>query len=598
MDWKRFFRSFFCVIVVCCLIFNMSPIRAEAVALEIVLVGVAAAIVVGTVLIGLGVAPKPGSTAFDRLVDDCVSHLSAGGVYVLNGTANVAKVVSGQKIQYAVDEGMIEEIRSWLFSSGALVTSTVVAGSDIAVSSILKDSSGAASSRTLATLIRDNPAKTLSLFESLGVYKKVFVYSLDESFLYGFYFDPNGILCSAAFVNALGVANASLFGVYSVMDLEQDYSQQIYEVHSYTRSITSYYPKDFPIFYDEYSLKSYPDFLVMDAQVIDWNSLPAIDGYHDLPSFPFLTKSSTDVSLGSTSSLRAMDDLYQGLYYIGSFAWADSTYSTVTSTYDVNLGYVGAEDDALSDAYPAWYSGAISIPGSSIGLDDDDDVKLYPYFPNFSLDDIQDVTQENVWAGEDVKSDVGTGEDVESVSGSLANTSTNSFIQSLIDALRSLFEWIVDEILSGIRALFVPSAGFVDAKVDALAERYSFLSSIALLGPSIRDFLGGLGSTPPVIYIDLGSSRGSWFLGGRVVFIDLSWYSDYKPTVDFLLSAFIYLAFCWRLFVKLPGIISGMPGDFLMDGAHLFGLSDSFSRKAEYEIQRQSVRTQIREGKK
>lgn len=46
-------------------------------------------------------------------------------------------------------------------------------------------------------------------------------------------------------------------------------------------------------------------------------------------------------------------------------------------------------------------------------------------------------------------------------------------------------------------------------------------------------------------------------------------------------------------------IISGMPGDFVMDSVHGLGVTDSLpSRKASYELQRYSNRETIRRGRK
>lgn len=68
----------------------------------------------------------------------------------------------------------------------------------------------------------------------------------------------------------------------------------------------------------------------------------------------------------------------------------------------------------------------------------------------------------------------------------------------------------------------------------------------------------GLGSRPPIIYIDL--SNKSWAMGGRIAFIDLTWYAEYKTTMDYILSAFLWLLFLWRVFLNLPSILEGLPG--------------------------------------
>ena len=88
---------------------------------------------------------------------------------------------------------------------------------------------------------------------------------------------------------------------------------------------------------------------------------------------------------------------------------------------------------------------------------------------------------------------------------------------------------------------------------------FPFFDSIITTGRSLGSFFSGLGSKPPIIYIDLQNSN-SFVLGGRQIFMDLSWYSQYKPTVDTILSAFLWLIVLWRLFLALPGILRGAVG--------------------------------------
>lgn len=47
-----------------------------------------------------------------------------------------------------------------------------------------------------------------------------------------------------------------------------------------------------------------------------------------------------------------------------------------------------------------------------------------------------------------------------------------------------------------------------------------------------------------------------------VKIIDLSWYKDYKTYGDIILTGFIYALFFWRIYIKLPSIISGAGGSF------------------------------------
>ena len=123
----------------------------------------------------------------------------------------------------------------------------------------------------------------------------------------------------------------------------------------------------------------------------------------------------------------------------------------------------------------------------------------------------------------------------------------------------SLPRTITDAIAVALAAAFIPAAGYWDAKLAACMAAFPFFDSIITTGRSLGSFFSGLGSKPPIIYIDLQNSN-SFVLGGRHIFMDLSWYSQYKPTVDTILSAFLWLIVLWRLFLALPGILRGAVG--------------------------------------
>ena len=110
-----------------------------------------------------------------------------------------------------------------------------------------------------------------------------------------------------------------------------------------------------------------------------------------------------------------------------------------------------------------------------------------------------------------------------------------------------------------LTAVFVPAVGYWDAKVAALQAKFPLFNSILTTGKGFSGFFSGLGTRPPVIYIDLGSSA-SWAMGGRTIFLDLTWYSQYKPTMDLVIAGFLWLLFAWRFFLRLPGLLRGEVG--------------------------------------
>ena len=146
----------------------------------------------------------------------------------------------------------------------------------------------------------------------------------------------------------------------------------------------------------------------------------------------------------------------------------------------------------------------------------------------------------------------------------VGNTSLSTFINRLIDPINEALQDLGDVILGGIRDIFVPSSDYLSAKVDALCAEFSFADSITKTAKGLIDGLQGISTEPPVIYIDLSANTGPYDLGGEVPFLDLRWYAAYKPTVDTIISAFLWACFIWRMFLKLPGIINGASGTFTL----------------------------------
>lgn len=171
--------------------------------------------------------------------------------------------------------------------------------------------------------------------------------------------------------------------------------------------------------------------------------------------------------------------------------------------------------------------------------------------------------------------------------------------EDVIAGVIALPTTITNSVVSALETFIVPDSDYITEKVDALCENYTFADSIVKTAQALNTGLAGVTTEPPVIYIDLGATRGSYNIGGTVPFLDLRWYAEYKPTVDAIISAFLWICFVWRMLLKLPGIISGMPGDFMMASAHTMGLNDLLpSRSAEYEQMRIERRESIRKGRK
>lgn len=274
---------------------------------------------------------------------------------------------------------------------------------------------------------------------------------------------------------------------------------------------------------------------------------------------------------------------------------------------DLTLGSVGASMSAPN--YDPWRSNAIPVVPPVVGGGTADEEDALPVtFPGLDTPSITGQTQAGAQSGvtpgtvvEDILS--GSGTVTDGLTGSLSDTKAETFLDSLsaifsawfaelkatgeliverIEALPAAFaswldkilEWlakiweaikaipglIADAIANVLSLAFAVSDTFIATKVDALTAKYPYLETFIGLGSSLKAFFLNLGSKPPIIYIDLGAATGSYFFGGRQAFIDLTWYSDYKPTMDAILGAFIWLWLAWRVFHALPGIINGMSG--------------------------------------
>lgn len=169
--------------------------------------------------------------------------------------------------------------------------------------------------------------------------------------------------------------------------------------------------------------------------------------------------------------------------------------------------------------------------------------------------------------GEDVISGIGDklkgiGEDIASGAQKVGETITSG-VDVITSTLSDILEWIKSipgQLLSGLEELFVPDmAALADTVLEMRAE-YPFFDSILATGQAIGNAISA-SSGPPVVYVHLENDEGQFTYGGTVAVLDMSFYERYKSVGDVVISSFMLLAFAWRVFVKLPGIISGVPGD-------------------------------------
>lgn len=501
MNWKRILTSLCCLLVVCCLIVNISPIKAKALTFEAVLIGVSAVTVVSSILIGLGIMPGIDISIFGSLTDECATFLTTAG-YAVDGLISVLTLTDA-KYRYAVDEELITAVRDWIFAE-EIVTSTEVPEGYALYNGVL-----------MPEIFPD--------FSNLPY--RVLCYEPDTDAYYCF-----ATNCSVTYLSFAGYGLAFCFTPVEV-----------------SGSSASFYQRK-----------------LVDNSWVYFNSNGKFSS-----AFGLGTKnSSTDYSdlIWIWSNCDVVDEVNGG-----TFLATDPVYAAdeVTSSYDVTLGEVATVDEVITVGYETWAENVTYYDGTSSGSDESDDAKTIPYLPiglGQTLTETQTLTQEDVWAGTSTYEDATTDTDTEPITGTFADTAVGTFISSLVDALLSPLEWLANLLLSGIKDIFVPLEDFITAKVIALRERFGFADSIITTFEMFTSSLFPDSTSPPVLYLDLSAASGSYYLGGKVVFIDLGFYAPYKATGDALLSAFLWLVFIWRVGVRLPSIIRGAGG--VVDFAH------------------------------
>lgn len=292
----------------------------------------------------------------------------------------------------------------------------------------------------------------------------------------------------------------------------------------------------------------------------------------------------------------------------------------VNTDYDLALGTVAAPGTEIETEYGEYIvivapNGVPETGGDGSGDDEQPEVPVIPIPVLPSYEETIQLPQEDIWKGNKVETedpdtggstDPTTGTDTDpdtgtDTDGSLSNTPWETFKKWISTGWESIIQAIptpdsiAEAVGNVIKSIFVPDADFISDKWNSIRSRFDFADSISSSGELILDVLNGIDPEPPVIYIDLGASEGSYDIGGEVPFLDLRWYERYKPTGDAIISAFLWLVFAWRMFIKLPGIIGGLPGDFVMQGVVNLGLSEHLpARKKEYEYERQQNRRSMK----
>ena len=595
MNFKRIGRMAICLLLVCVLLFNIVSIEARATGIvETIIAGVSTvnvpvAIAIGATLIALGVCAGSDSASFNNVVSSAESWLGTQVGYVQDGFVKMVRVVdeSGEATYYAACD-LFESLRGWLFDSGT---------------------------------ITDANAKFITSGTYLHAGNSVSISSTGPVFLFYGYNTYNGTVgCHAVSQSPIEVsgisAGTTVFSTTTSTTASGYYwstfasgalsaSDYTYPVISFSSTRTGGYK----MYEDIAKSLSFSPSTSSDLQLgqistvpIDGTSAKAWANEYASKGFYVLQGGGSgqdpdDGAEGNNNwkwmlplSLVTLLDLYamsQADQWTGKTPAEFDEYTTseefdVTTQPDID-GYPAIEITPVVDPAP-------DTGGDSVTDPDGDSAELtwWQRFTKWfqelrtSINELPNRFDEHF---ENVNNNIeevpskfeawinGVQTSVDAVAESILGTADeiNAAIQGLPDTFLSHASMIMEAIgavpqaiLSGLQSalesLFVPDPDFIPNKVAALQAQYSFLEPMQQTGEDLKLFFQNIGSQPPIIWIDLGAGTGWYPMGGKVKFIDLTWYSQYKPTADFIVGGSIWLWLAWRMFKAIPGIISGDSG--------------------------------------
>lgn len=518
MNWKRIGRTLVCLLVVLCLIIYISPIRAEAVA-------VGATAVTGTV--AAGALGWLFAAAMGVVFVDVTAELISG----------IGESVTSHVADYYADDEQTTNTVTEFFAD--LSYSFGGSGDDGTNNG---DDSGGTDS-PLMPLPMDILAGLVDWAQGLITGDAAVEVEEETEAPDGYYFYSGHLFPDVSSY----ISNKYLYA-YIYFDASVD---------AYKLLVTSK-PAEFSVIY--YALRT-SNYVSWKTYVYDndngWYLSYSENNYEGCLTFvgdegDILIWSNVDVLSQSSGDIW--------------FSYSEPTYACTQPTVVEPSTYVGdipsqVEDGTFDeDAYELPYINYAQIfQGQTDIVDALNNVASQLQDQTMTYEQYMELIQADASIDTDTDTDAPSAS--ETYTGTFADTTVGTFIDGLVDAITAPFEWLANTLLAGIQALFVPSEDFLSEKVDALRSEFGFADSIIGTFEMFGGSFFSVDTSPPIIYIDLSQSEGSYYLGEEVVFLDLTWYEKYKPTVDILLSAFMWLCFFWRVGRKLPDIIRGASGD-------------------------------------
>lgn len=123
---------------------------------------------------------------------------------------------------------------------------------------------------------------------------------------------------------------------------------------------------------------------------------------------------------------------------------------------------------------------------------------------------------------------------------------------------------ISSAIESALTKCLVPNQAATIHKIGEIQGYFVFTEDIS---NAVGGLIGNFKSIQPSPYLKIPigkpKSRKYNYGTGNYIIIDISWYAEYKALGDKIILAIAWAFFLWRIFLKLPGIISGSEGSIL-----------------------------------
>lgn len=541
MNYKRLGRTLICLLLVCVLLVNVSPIRAEASVPGVLLgpiagaasVSVPVGLVVGAATIALGLYAKDNSETFLEFIDSASEHFTYFADNVKDGCVELLQVVDdfGNKAYYIAAD-VLNDLKG------------------------LFDTAGLPEFRYSDTVIIDNVAWKATSEDPFNFYCVRCCNGSNYYFCLSTIYDARVYLQNGTQTQTLYLRKGVSGTNYGWTNLSFTPSNSIYlgacqkGYCSNLDKCVDYVLQDavnqgFGSSLDWMAVGNYPSVPIDGSSALDWSEEYAskriyVTGGSNDPDPPDENNGKWFWPIALPLTAATLLAMSQADEWSGETPQEFDQYTQNTEFEILNRpefdGYQAIEIAPVTNPNPN--------PNPDVGEN-----------PDIGGDSDTDSEAEKTWFQRIVKGI----EELPSKFGSWLDKILE-WLQKIWEAIITLPETIAEWIADVLQWAFAPSETFIQSKVETLIAKYPTADTFFNLGNSLGAFFGGLGAVPPIIYIDLGAAEGSYLLGGREVFLDLTWYSRYKPTVDAIIGAFIWLWLAWRVFLSIPSIIHGEAG--------------------------------------